>query len=491
VSRAEAVTGCRALALLALVLTVAVQLPNLDRPFGHSMASIVATRYTGRIEFAYRKLGFAACAGIPQVQLLPGEALGEPYLHHPPGYAWANHAVVRAFGHAERSFRLLPVAASALSAALLVLLIGHAAGTATAGLAALLALTSPMGHLYGAMAGSASTVLACLLATLWLHERLRLSTRLAYAAVPLVAALGTFADWSGAFALPAVLALELGRPPAERRLGRVLGLLLGLALALLATLALFVAWVGPEAVLEQLATAFASGAGLLASNWTWTGWAENQLGFWTGLFTLPLAIATAVCSIAFLLPAWLRRDPWARLAVALALPALLNVALFPEPAFDHEFWWYFALPFAALGGAVVARRLWIHLHPIAGIALVVWIAAAGVLEIADRLEADATTQYREFGAAVAAFAGPDDLLLSPGMIAQEHFYIDAFSCEGVQTRARLDELVGRWRAGGLGPGRLFFLMPPDLGSTHPDLAARVPEVAALLPGNHGVVWRIH
>jgi len=121
---------------------------------------------------------------------------------------------------------------------------------------------------------------------------------------------------------------------------------------------------------------------------------------------------------------------------------------------------------------------------------VILCASWGAVSIVQQHGAWTTTQYRDFGAAVNRLADAGDLVVSPEMIAQEHFYIKAYTKEGVRTARALDTVIECWRAGEVTAERIYFLLPADVAPRYPELAAHLARVATRVDGFHGAVWQL-
>lgn len=394
---------------------------TIDDPWDRSLASLNATIYYGRIEQCYRRLGFFEVRGEPLLNAAPTvQPEYFPYLHHPPCFAWMTHAVVSAVGFSERAFRLVPIFFSSATVALIAALLARHAGWkwATGGVAVYLSV--PMGYIYGWMPDPETVTLFLLSLTLLLHDRFRAAPARRYGWVVLAFIAATAMDWQGYFAAPAIVIDELLRRDRFRR--RVLLLFpIGVA-SFAAVLALFAWWVGGtleafELIRETAQSALSAGEH--------EGWLSNQLTFWNHLYTWPVAVFAAaglpVC--AFL--AWRRRDPLARYALVSLVPAVLSVVLFPEHSATHEYWWYYALPYAVLSLVVCLRPL--ERWPLVPAGIVLCCVAVGIAATVRICRECATTGYRDIGERMNAIAGPKDALITAHELGPETFYIHAWT----------------------------------------------------------------
>ncbi len=115
----------------AILAAVARYAPVIDEPWDRSAGSTNGAIYFGRFEQNFERLGFAELRGAPLFYVLPmrdhpGSLL---YWHHPPLIPWLIRGAVAIGGYSERTFRLVPIVCSTLTAVLLALLVGAARGT--------------------------------------------------------------------------------------------------------------------------------------------------------------------------------------------------------------------------------------------------------------------------------------------------------------------------------------------------------------------------
>ena len=522
-------------ALATLVLGVARYAPFLDEPWESSTASINGAIYQGRMERSWRVLGFEQAHGIPFLNVLPTvpPVGARSYLNHPPLYPWIAHLVVERRGLNEASIRILPAVLAALGSALLAAFVARRWGTAWGAAAGTIALSAPMGYLFGWMASPYVVVPWLGLAALLLHGLLRDRTWPCYAPVWILVTLAT--DWKGWFALPAIWLLELFPQEQERRWGRALGLVVPAVLATGGVLSVFSWWNGRQVPLLDLALAGLIGGvvgGLLwipresrrvlllvallavlltvgvvfaldlqesagatigdvigtaraaagaRPVWTAPDWFRSQGEFWVAFFGWPLSILAAIGLPWLLMLALRGRDVVARIGLASLVPALLGVAIFHRHAFEHDFWWYDALPYVVLAGTLFLRTLrrvpwlpWILL-----LALVAW----NLRQTWNTWEAWRVVDYRGLATEVNARFGPRDLLVQPGEFDQSAFYFEPWFYEGIDQPRHLEDLVGYLRGGLLDVDRIVFILPAGAEALYPDLAAALPH--------YGPVYREH
>lgn len=484
---------CAALVIVTLLLGVARLVPWADEPWGHSMEGLVGARYAGRVLQSWQRLGFVETRGVPQVRLLPGETLGEPYLHHPPLLYWIEHAVVQVAGFHEAALRAWPILAAAANGAVLAWLVAMHLGLAWAALAAASYLAAPIGMLYGSMPSYESTVALVVTATVALHARLRARPR-AYSWVVALFVFGAAVDWPVYFLLPALATFELVQPRAQRHLARLLVLAAAAVVSLGATIAVYAWGIGSlGATLESLWTTAQAAIGH-DKDYGVVDWCRAQVAIAGAAFGWPLAVATALAAGAVLVRcARGATDPTTASLAALAIPPLLHLLCFRDHAFDHPLWWYGALPFAAFAGAWATRAIARHTSGRGRALVVVLVLASFATQVAfvfrDHAERR-TTEFRDVAELINGFADRDDLVMSPELLNQETFWLRAWYCERVDSIEHFDRLVARRATGAMPADEMFFLAPHWMTTRHASLFERVKAVSDPLPGLGDVVWRV-
>jgi hypothetical protein len=512
--------------IAAVVLLGAARFaPFLSEPWGHDQASGNGAWYSGQPVRNWLRLGFAELRGMELLGALPTKPpVGQPYAHHPPLHNWLVYGIVSTFGFSERSFRILPMVASALTGGLVVLLVGTRCGTALAGLAGILWLTLPMSFFYGVMCNPEAPTVFFMVAAAWLHARLRTRSPLVYAPVLVAQFLAGQMDWEGHFLVPALLLYEALLPRGERRVGRVVAL--GVASLLSAAVALafrgFYDVLGRQS-LEILQAGggqlprFAAGSffeylveGVRGAARTFTAsagasgvgtgeWLRGQLSFATAMFTWPATIAAGL-GVALAL---VRRSEMLALGLALLVPGLLNVVVFRNHAATHEYWLYYALPGVVVTTIEVARRLpW---RPVLATGLVLAIAGASVHRIATTRTDGRTSEYRDLAAELDRFfEREDEILVLDVRFTATAFYTRHWSvAHSVSGRSweNVDEIAALTKAGLLRRPVTFLLVPlgtpPPLEelSRHgpirtihrPELTERLPTIARV---HGGLVWTL-
>lgn len=457
--------SARRLALLSAavaVLAAARYAPIVSEPLDTSLASTNAECMARHVR-CWRKAGFAEVRGVPQYFILPTKPpTAIPYVHHPPLYPWMIHATVEVAGWSEAGFRLLPILFAAGAGGFLTWIAGAAAGARWGAAAGLIYLTSPMGLFFGWMPNPESGVLFAMLLTWILHERFRSSGAGRYAWVLGAYFFGSLLDWQMQFLAPGIWLRECLEPRSTRRLGRALLLFPVGVLNFALTIALWSWWSGPIGDTLRQAFATATVAYREGSPATASAWLANQGRFWLDYYGLPVAIAT-LAATPFVIRAAIRAgDPLARAAAAMAFPAVLNVAVFPHHAYDHTFWWYYALPYVALACAWSARRLADSRLP--------WLAAALLAACAGWGVARAVRLHREFrsdfsprlAAELNRFAGPNDALWTPPSFGQESFYLDAWLLPPTFDPAFPARLAEMAKAKNLSVDRIVCLVPESI-----------------------------
>lgn len=465
-----------ALAILTFAAGVLRYATEIDDPWDDSLASINGANYTGNIERAFRRAGFAELRGLPYLFVGPTTVRTEfdqPYVHHPPLFRALVHGAADVFGFDERGVRTLPVLAAAAAAALLALLTARTSGLFPAAGASAFFLACPMSWHYGWMANYEAVLLPLTLAGVGLHVLLRRRSVLLYLPVYVVFLAAAQVDWAGLFLGPALGIYELCRPKDDRRLNRVVAMIPLGALSVAGVVA-HLAWAREkpfgDAFRDLLTTATHAATGdphvllnLGPPRFTTRSWLETIGGHWVSLWTWG-GVAAAVAGV--LLFAWrraVRGDATTAVAWALLTPALLNVLLFRQAAFVHEFWCFAALPFVTLSVAEILRGA----GRLRGLALL--LALALVSFCVARTVEIRTAQERTVGgpkalaAEINRLAGKDDVLLTQADLGQASFYVDAW--------------VTRPMAGPFAPALLL----PSVANLVRSGALRVKRAVVLLP----------
>lgn len=424
-----------ALAAAAFVVGVARYATEIDDPWDGTLASTNATNFTGNIERAFRRNGYAAMKGIPHLFVAPTAgptAFDMRYAHHPPLFRGFVHAATELFGFSERGLRLPPILCTALATALLAYLLSRRYGAGPAAVGALVVLASPMGWHYGWMPNYEAPLLLLSVAAIGWHAAFRTRSLFAYAPVYALFLAATHVDWAGYFIGPALWAFELRLPAAERRLGRTLALVpLGALSA--ASVVAHLAWgagttfgAALDEIYRTALSAAGGAAGLGAPEWTTAGWFARHGDYLRRLFA-PAGVAALAWGAVRLFRG--RRDAdddGPSFALALLVPAALNVLLFRRGSYVHEFWTFAALPFAAWAAADFARCVGRRPFVVPFLAAVVAGSLAAETARQRRAIEEQPNLTREIAADLNAFAGPDDALLTQADLGPIAFYLDAW-----------------------------------------------------------------
>ena len=459
--------------------------PDLDMPWDDTLASINGSYYMGRITKLWHRIGFDVMRGEPCLSALPDVGAGrpefrEPYHHHPPVFPWLLYLSTSKFGMTERGLRVVPIMFSALTAALLVFAFGRRLGLPAGGVAGVLFLTLPMTFFYGWMPNPESATLFFVVATIVFHEALRTRGFVGYLPVAVALFVATQMDWQGSFAAAAILFLELTRHRADRRFGRTLkmSLVVGVITAAV-TLGVFAWWRGSLGLaIDKLVAVAGASAGEAEAGASWTMWFRHQAQFWGALFTWPPTVF-AVAGL-FWLPFRVVAygDATARLLLAFLVPGVLNVALFPGHAFDHDFWWFYATPYVVGVPVLVFARLGTTENRRVALTLVMFaLAAWGTWRILETRDDVATDDKRASAATINALVGKGDVLVRSGDFGTECFYFDAWVVDRVNTPQDLDVLVALLRSNKLGVKRLLFVHDTSDPSHAPDLLEAMERIS--------------
>jgi hypothetical protein len=209
------------------------------------------------------------------------------------------------------------------------------------------------------------------------------------------------------------------------------------------------------------------------------------------MFTLPVGLIAALALPALIARCRSATDPLPRAALALLLPAVLNVVIFVNHSYIHDYWWYYALPYVVLasvwalrgltrmGSAVRALRAAPRPAGAAFAVLLLALAGNGAHSIHTRYVADRTDAYRDRGLAFAKFVGHDDAIAFVTDFNRSVFYIDAWHLDYVAA-AGLDsfrELKKRKDRGALPFERLVAVIPD--GTTLDSIEKNVPAWSEL------------
>jgi hypothetical protein len=452
------------LAILFSILAAARFLPILSDPLDGSMASLNAA-FTGRYLQCWQKAGFGELRGATHMVVSPwAELEREPYLHHPPVYPWFVAATVKGLGFTEAGIRALPVLLSALACGALVLLLARLAGTAAAVVCGIVYITSPMSLFFGWMPNPESGVLCMAGATMLLHDHLRGGPWRPYLWTWLPFVMGTWCDWQMNFVTIALVAGECMLPRGERRLARTLGLVLAGGLSFLAVIVYFSYVQGSLAGGIRVLTATAVATADASGNPPVAEWIGNQIRFWKDLYSIPVALA-AVAAVLIAIPrALFRRDTVARWIVIFTIFGTLNVAAFRKHAFDHQFWWYYALPLACAAPAWLATGF-SRKHRVAlAVVACVFCGAAGIYRIREQYNfwRPVGDKTRQLGNEWNSIAGERDALFLPFDLGPETFYLKSWFCVPTPDRERYFERLDAAAKRGFRTDRLVCVVPENI-----------------------------
>ena len=463
-------------------------LPFFGEPWDDSTAATNGWGFTQPIVRNWERIGLFAAGGVPHQYALPSGPEGAmvgvwPYLNHPPGLHWSFYAVSRVFGTEPWALRLLPLLASALAAGLGAVLVRRSLGSAWALLFSVWFAVLPLSFYAGRICSSESVLLPIALGALLLHRRWRTSGAGRYAVVHGLVFVALQADWQGAF-VPAMLFVdELLAARADRRLGRVLGLVLP-ALASVAVTLLVTAqsMSGIVAALEFYARVF--GVVATADTRSAAGHAPLRivLGHLLQLVPWPVLLLAGVGFVNAL-----RRGAEAlRIWLALLVPGVANVLVFQRHAAIHDFWIY-ALAAPLVGLAVLGLATLVQvgsgraprLARGLGAGLGVAIAA---LSLHGALAQHGTANRPEWHAANEALAArlngavaADDLLVTDLMLGP---VAAGLRCHLLVSHGQAEALVpvhDLFRQGRLGVRRLFCAASRAALASVPGLEARLRE----------------
>lgn len=292
--------------------------------------------------------------------LSPEEMVKYAHLRHPSLRYLLTSAFTRLFGFNERAITLVPILFSVGSALALYLLVRRIWGRSTALLAVAFLVILPMDVYYGSASlyetiGMCFALFALYFYARWLQSSPQSNVRLLIP-VFLCLALAAWTDHPGHYmiGLIGLHVLAFG-PPGRRRW------LVAAALAALA-LACFGLWVGYTAVVSGSVRTFIRGVELRAGAYD----ARFTLGAYYALqymrirefFTPTLRLLAAAWAVFALLDWRHRAARWRHSWVALLLGyGLLNLIVFRQGSWVHDFWLFFFSPFFAVAAAVALSEV--------------------------------------------------------------------------------------------------------------------------------------
>lgn len=449
--------------------------PIVDRPWDTSLASVNGVTYMARMVRIWDEAGFAELSGNPLLFRLDIDPpVVDAYHHHPPLYPWLVFAATRLFGFNETGFRAVPIFFAALGLAALFVLLARRFGDGRALAASIAVGACPMHVLYGWMPNPESGVLAMCLVTAALHERLRERSLLAYVPAFVGYVVATQLDWQAYFFWP-VIALGDGIDRIARNRRRSLLLVVAGTVSLAFTFAMFAVWndsIGAAWTVVR-DTVRASAAGVEKPGPASFAWWQNQGRFLFSLFGVGLLITGGAGLIVAVIGAC-RGDGRARWSLLWLLPALANVIVFRKHAFDHDFWWYYAIPaFAALTANLLRPA-----KTSVVLAVVLVVAIGGAFATWSRLDAWTSERMVADSKTLAKLLSPRDLLVRPPIAGPEIFYLPCPVFDRISDPTELEALAAACREGRVRHARVVFLFNESQRASFPKLGASLPALGA-------------
>jgi len=354
---APATTRGRA-ALLAAILALALglRLLGIAEPWsGRGFKSAFGTHTTGAHARNFHEHGFAESGWMPyfsRVELADGTLVRDWYAHHPALVAVLSGLSMRVFGPHEWAITLPWVLFSLLSVALVARLARALWGGREELLAALFMAVLPLSAWYGAIAWVDGAVISCyafvaLRYLAWQRGGGQCELRLGALGV----LVGGLFDWSMLLVLPG-LGLHAFATRGLRGALPALWLPAG-GLAAVGLHKLHMLAVLPRELVY--ADTSATVAWVRSMPVPLLEFVRLQLEYLARYLTLPLALAL-LPALALQLRALRsgRRDEGALLALALAPPGVLYIALAPARSVNHDFFFFLSLPWVALALARLA-----------------------------------------------------------------------------------------------------------------------------------------
>lgn len=428
---------------LALTLVLIVQLPFANDDFDIGHEAMIGGRFQGPIQRAYLAGGFFKLRGRPILTPLPTiPPSGKTYASHPPLAHWLFHIPVKIFGLSEFTLRLVPILISALTAFLLATLLAQRMGPIAGFACALLYASTPMAFFFGRMANYEAIVMFLGLLAFLL---IRGGTKKYFIGAAICLGLATFTDWAAGFFLPGIAIVcwhsRFGWRP-------LLATTTAMGIAILLYLSILVGWEG--GISEAWST-------LLEAR----GLAQDTGGF--GFGTLIRAQAdhvlkyfgiggTAITALAVLIA--LIRIPQRKgdlideLVFMSFLACVINVALFPGRAINHDFWWFYLLLASNVACTRCVAALF-RMRKIIGIVILIGFVAEGTDLIRKRYHAERSGGSRQNAEEVNKRFGPNSLMLMAKKPGSWQFVCDPWIYDSVDSTERAMEIVNQFKNGEL------------------------------------------
>lgn len=459
------------LALLALVVVFGLQLGDLDRPWSGDIGGFVGACWVGTAARNFERLGLGPSRGVPLVFAHPTvPTLVSPYVNHPPLAPWLFQAGHHFLGRDIAALRIVSLAAALLLLLGLFLLLRSEGDSASALLVVGLAAALPIGQRFYCLVDAILPSCAglVLLAALWFWRR-RGGGRAVLALMALTALINAGLDWHGYAVVVAATLDACLRPRGER--GRALRealLVLGGFQAL--GLAAYFAWLRWASVaLDQdlIAQAFSNSVNTAfgdrfgPADWLPALWHWLDLGLGR-----PIMTVGGLGLLATLLPRGRRLLPraWPRLLLFFLVAGLIPSLLFWQHFIVHDFWPLPLVPFFALAvasGLLVVGGLLASRPRRSEVVVALLLVALLVQGIGYgwrlRRERD-TDRHLVQGRSLAAWVGPEDLVISAGTDSPLRYYAPCPLIPEIDTAEKFAELGRLLQEKGC-PERVFYLWP--------------------------------
>jgi Dolichyl-phosphate-mannose-protein mannosyltransferase len=473
--------GLIALGLMAMLLLTWRHVERLGDPWEAGLGGVNSGAYFGYSARWYDHAGFIASGGVPVMLYHEAEPnLAIPYVNHPPLPGLIYALAYKYGGRDEASMRFVSLVNLILLALVLWLALRPRLNPELAALSLLAFATTPIITQYARMVVATPLVLLTMTLALglWARHRRVVATGTTSAitrskwAVAGAAFLNAITDWLGygAAVLPLLDALASG---GRQRLRHILDALLLVVLPHLLGVLIHLAWIhwAPAHGGVDLFASFGELFGeakrhrdLVFADWppvmgewmlTGFGWpwlALSGLGL-LHLIARPREIAGS-------------RFTWLLLGAG-AIPSLI----FWRHAIVHEFWPMMLAPGvaclvarAALLGFALAGRASRRLALVAGVtafcglAFMAWLTACDARDLLDRYD---TTRFRDRGFALNQHVNARDLILCPGDLTADRYYVTAPMIPLINGPEELAEVQDRFRGRIPGVERVFIFWPRD------------------------------
>lgn len=466
---------------LILLLGVVLRAWDLFEPWsGIGFKSAFGTYTTGLFGRGFYEHGFSEAGWMPyywRVELADGEVLRQWYTHHPVLHTIVTGASMRLFGPEAWAVKLPWLLVSVGAMVAVYRFFVTAAGSRVATFAHLIHAVVPLSAYYATLPYTDAAVLAMYAVAgrrhlLWLRGE---GARHVLVAAAAIFAGGLF-DWPIAFLLPGLGIGALVRFARERRWMRAFAPMgaytLALALAIgVHRLHMLSVLPGGEADQETSATL----GGVTSMSVPLSEFLRNQVGFAELYLTIGVVLLALVGVLTMVGGRILDRGA-REVALALALPGPIYIALFPGRSVNHDFFLYMSLVLVCLAAGLAlalatdhARSRPVRLLGVLATILVPALCVQRMQELWTRYEDPGLSELVEQPWLQDLLDDPQAVLLLPsGQALNLAFYASASTIQQVDSPDRLEGLR-RLVLPRLEPGRRVVLLLGPLAARNASL----------------------